>query len=164
MWKHFQRKLFKRLKGCAILVGMFVPQAEGTIVQMRRWGERSQFIRLFAFPVCEALSNSSPGAVHPCVCLRICLYVTASLTQDIITLSSLSKSSSSSSSRSSTACWRLQQMNERKKEIFVLKNRPICDSYIKDKHEITNGSSTEQLKWLIFTKADWFCLCLAGVG
>lgn len=37
---------------------------------------------------------------HACV-----LYVSASLTRDIITLSSLSKSSSSSSSRSSTACW-----------------------------------------------------------
>lgn len=120
MWKHLQRKLCKKVKRlhnlgrhvCAS--GRRNKRTDETMGSGR--GKWSQFIHLFAFPLCEAVSNPSPGRCA-CVCLWICLHVTASLTRDIITLSSLSKSSSSSSSRSSTACWRLQQRNERKESI-----------------------------------------------
>ena len=120
MWKHLQRKLFKKVKRLYNL-GRHVC-ASGSRNKCTDetlgggGGKWSQFIHLFVFPVCEAASNPSLGRCA-CVCLWICLYVTASLTRDIITLSSLSKSSSSSSSRSSTACWRLQQMNKRKEGI-----------------------------------------------
>lgn len=74
----------------------------------RRW---SHFVRLFVFPVCEAVSTPPEASACALVCMRAydkyVFLCDCTLTQDIITLSSLSKSSSSSSSRSSTACWQM---------------------------------------------------------
>lgn len=107
---HLKRKLLKRLKRLYNLWTCVCASGSENIWTGGRDGRGrwSHFVSLFVFPVCEAVSTP-PEAV----CVRVCVCVNASLTRDIITLSSLSKSSSSSSSRSSTASWQLQQSKEK---------------------------------------------------
>lgn len=68
---HQQRKLFQRLKGCTILVHVFVPQALRITEQGRRWeGKMESFhLSVCVSGVCSSVNPLLRQGVRMCVCV-----------------------------------------------------------------------------------------------